>query len=225
MMMPSMVSALRSLFTASARIATRSRPRAHACSCRACRPQLRGRRARPGARRDDVAVAEAQHAARVARDVGLVRDQHDGHALAVELLEQRHDLQAGARVEVAGGLVGEDQRGRVDQRARDRHALLLAAGELRRLVVGALGEARRCASISSARARRSRAGDARRRPAAARRSRARRCAASRLKFWNTKPMLRLRTSASSSPARSETRLSAQHVLARASAGRGSRGGS
>jgi hypothetical protein len=37
---------------------------------------------------------------------------------------------AGVVVEVAGRLVGQQQRGPVHQRARDGHALLLAAGEL-----------------------------------------------------------------------------------------------
>ena len=44
------------------------------------------------------------------------------------------------RVERAGRLVGEDQQRLGDQRARDRHALLLAAGELRGVVVGALAQ-------------------------------------------------------------------------------------
>src|SRR4028118_1114986 len=39
---------------------------------------------------------------------------------------------AGAGVEVAGGLVGEDDVGAGQQRPGDRHPLLLAAGELRR---------------------------------------------------------------------------------------------
>ena len=47
-----------------------------------------------------------------------------------ELLEERHDLDAGLRVEVAGRLVGEDDLRLADQRARDRDALLLAAREL-----------------------------------------------------------------------------------------------
>ena len=41
--------------------------------------------------------------------------------------EQRHDLGAGLRIEVAGRLVGEQDRRVVDQRPRDRHALALAA--------------------------------------------------------------------------------------------------
>ncbi len=58
----------------------------------------------------------------------------------VELLQQRHDLDAGARVERTGRLVGENQRRVVDERARDRHALLLAARQLRGLMIGALAE-------------------------------------------------------------------------------------
>ncbi len=41
----------------------------------------------------------------------------------------------GARVEVAGGLVGEDQLGARDQRAGDGHPLLLAARKLARVVI------------------------------------------------------------------------------------------
>ena len=45
-----------------------------------------------------------------------------------------------ARVEVARRLVGEQSAGSRDERARDRDALLLAAGELARLVVEAVAE-------------------------------------------------------------------------------------
>ena len=45
------------------------------------------------------------------------------------------------RVEVAGGLVGQEQVRLVDEGARDRHPLLLPAGQLRRAVVHAVGEA------------------------------------------------------------------------------------
>ena len=47
----------------------------------------------------------------------------------------------GAAVEGAGRLVGEDEARLVDERARDRDALLLAAGELRRAMMRAIGEA------------------------------------------------------------------------------------
>src|SRR5580765_6464128 len=86
-------------------------------------------------------VAEAQQAPPVARHVCLVRHEHDGHALAVELLEEGHDLDAGVRVERAGRLVGEDDQRLGDERARDRHALLLPARELGRMVARPLGKA------------------------------------------------------------------------------------
>jgi hypothetical protein len=47
------------------------------------------------------------------------------------------------RVEVARRLVGEQQRRLVDERPRDRDTLLLAAGELIRMMLGPIGEAHR----------------------------------------------------------------------------------
>ncbi len=46
-----------------------------------------------------------------------------------------------AGIEIAGRLVGQQQAGLVDQRARDRDALLLAAGELPRRVALAVAQA------------------------------------------------------------------------------------
>ncbi len=60
---------------------------------------------------------------------------------AIELLQQAQDLFGVVAVEIAGGFVA-DQEGRVgDDRAGDRHALLLAAGQLAGAVVGAIGQA------------------------------------------------------------------------------------
>src|SRR5437764_821526 len=67
--------------------------------------------------------------------VGLVGDHHDGAALGVEPAEQRQHVLGGDGVEVAGGLVGQDQGGIGGDGAGDRHPLLLAAGQLRRHVV------------------------------------------------------------------------------------------
>src|SRR5919197_2200259 len=59
-------------------------------------------------------------------------DHDDRGPVAVQLLDQGHDLRAGRTVEVAGRLVGEHDRWRADERARDRDPLPLAARELGR---------------------------------------------------------------------------------------------
>ena len=74
-------------------------------------------------------------------DVGLVGYDDDGASRRVEVPEEGHDLVARLGVEVAGRLVGQDD-GRVgDDGSCDGDALALPAGELARLVAGALGEA------------------------------------------------------------------------------------
>src|SRR5262249_32893681 len=100
-----------------------------------------GRRPRPGGGRGargsvvgggagEAEVGEEGGAAGIAGDVGLVGDQHDGDALAVEVLEDGHDLGGGRAVEHARGLVGEQQDRIVGEGAGDGDALLLAAREL-----------------------------------------------------------------------------------------------
>src|SRR5690606_21983196 len=64
-------------------------------------------------------------------------------AVAVEAREQLEDLLAGLGVEVAGGLIGEQQGGFGDEGAGDGHALLLTAGERVRRVLLASGAAHR----------------------------------------------------------------------------------
>ena len=61
-----------------------------------------------------------------------------------QFLEQRHDLGAGAGVEVPGRLVGQKNRRFVDERARDRNTLALAAGKFVGLVMHPIGEADQC---------------------------------------------------------------------------------
>ncbi len=67
---------------------------------------------------------------RVERDVVFMRDQDDRVSIAVQPREQRHDLNAGGSVQVAGRFVCKKNRRIVYQRAGDRHALPLAAGQL-----------------------------------------------------------------------------------------------
>ena len=90
---------------------------------------------------DDQAVAQHDDAPRVRGDVVLVGDEDDRDALRDQPLEDRHHLVRGLGVEVAGRLVGHDDRRVADERARDRDALLLAARQLVRVVVRAVVEA------------------------------------------------------------------------------------
>ena len=47
-------------------------------------------------------------AVRMLGDVVLVGDQHDRLALFIQVLEQRHDLLAGGRIEITGRLVRKE---------------------------------------------------------------------------------------------------------------------
>ena len=79
------------------------------------------------------AVGHEHDAVGVGGGARVVGDHHERAPAAVDgVAQQRQDLAAGAQVERAGRLVGEQQLGLADQRAGDRHALLLAARELRR---------------------------------------------------------------------------------------------
>jgi hypothetical protein len=60
----------------------------------------------------------------------LVGDHDDRRPALVQLLDQRHDLAAGGAVEVAGRLVGQDDRRPSDERAGDRDPLALPAREV-----------------------------------------------------------------------------------------------
>ena len=90
---------------------------------------------------DQPALLNAEHPVRHAHHLGAVGD-HD-HGLAGppgEAVEDLQHLAAGLEVEVAGGLVGEDQQRIVGQGAGDGHALLLAPGEAVRKALRPVGE-------------------------------------------------------------------------------------
>ena len=68
-----------------------------------------------------------------------MRDQDDRNAaLIFQSLKNVHDLDARAAVEIAGRLVGEHNRRIVEERARDRDALLLASRQQRVAIARAL---------------------------------------------------------------------------------------
>ncbi len=96
-------------------------------------------RGRPAQILDDEAVGEEEDAVGHGGCARLVRDHQGRLAVAVDrVAQQGQDLLARVRVEVARRLVGEQHRRPVDERPRDRDALLLPAGEL-----GRAGGARR----------------------------------------------------------------------------------
>src|SRR4249919_1083138 len=80
---------------------------------------------------------------RVGGDVLLVRDHDDGDAVLIELLENGHDLDACAAVEIAGRFIRQQYLRIIDQRARNRDALLLTAGKLTRKMVFTTRESNR----------------------------------------------------------------------------------
>ena len=91
---------------------------------------------------DDAAVGEEHDAVRVRGRDRVVRHHHDRLAeLLHRALHEPEDLGARPGVEVAGRLVGEDDLGPAHERARDRDALLLTAGQLRRPVREAIAQA------------------------------------------------------------------------------------
>src|SRR5438552_18001869 len=83
----------------------------------------------------DEAISHDNIALRIGSDVLFVRHHDDCDSALVELLKDRHDFDACAAVEIASGLICEQDLGVVDQRARDCHPLLLAAGALARMLI------------------------------------------------------------------------------------------
>jgi len=81
--------------------------------------------------RNDFSVEQMHFALGMAGKARIVRDHADRRSLAMQIGEQMHHRFAVLRVQVARGLVGQQDRGRTGQCARHSHALLLTAGELR----------------------------------------------------------------------------------------------
>src|SRR5262249_2343222 len=98
-------------------------------------------RARTFRRGFDSPRAQSHYAVAAGGERGIVGDEDQrGAALRVAPEQKIDDLGSSSLVEVAGGLVG-DEDGRVwRQRAGERYALLLAAGKLGRIVLPALAQ-------------------------------------------------------------------------------------
>ena len=81
-----------------------------------------------------------------------MRDHNDGHAgISLDFAKQREDGLAGGSVKIAGGLIGKENSGAIDQRAGDGRALLLAAGKLARAMADALFESDALEGLADAR--------------------------------------------------------------------------
>src|SRR5262245_16133129 len=90
---------------------------------------------------DDAAVVDLGDAIGVPEDARVVRHDDERRALfGGHRAEELHHAQPVLVVERAGGLVAHDEAWVEHERSRDRHALLLAAGELCRQGPGALAE-------------------------------------------------------------------------------------
>src|SRR5690606_1453930 len=126
--------------TASTRAPARMRTSPDARSPRSWRQArasvLTGVRPQPGGRRPGAGCGGS------AWPGVVMRHQHQGGAgIGIHREQQLDDRLAGGGVEIAGGLIGEQQRRPGDERARQRHALLLAARELARIVAQAFAQA------------------------------------------------------------------------------------
>ena len=65
---------------------------------------------------------------------------HDGVLTPVKIEQKRCDSVRGGAVEVAGGLVAQQEPRGPNERPRDGDALAFAAGQLARLMVDAIGQ-------------------------------------------------------------------------------------
>ena len=90
---------------------------------------------------DDAAVEEVDRAVGVRGVARIVRDHADRRAAAVQLAKQLHHRFAVRRIEVTRRFVGEEDERIAGDRAGDGDALLLTAGELRRIVLHAVAHA------------------------------------------------------------------------------------
>jgi hypothetical protein len=97
-----------------------------------------------GAVAGDHAVEQGDHAIAAAQEARVVGGDEECRALRMaHLAHQVEHLVGGARIEARRGLVGDHERGPLDQRPRDGHPLALAAGQRVGPVLRMLGQAHR----------------------------------------------------------------------------------
>ena len=74
-------------------------------------------------------------------NLGFLGDDDDGNAPAIEFLEDAQQFEAGAAVEITGGLIGQEQFRFPHQGTGDGRSLLLSSRQLIGKEVCALGQA------------------------------------------------------------------------------------
>jgi hypothetical protein len=113
------------------------------------RARQRVARAVLGSIKVQATVGELNASVGLPRDVRVVGDHQNRVSCVMQLTKDfQHDLFV-RFIEVARGLVGQDDFRLIDQRARDRHALLFAAGELRREMRHPLAQANAAQGLTS----------------------------------------------------------------------------
>src|SRR5438874_8101627 len=80
---------------------------------------------------------------RISSNVLLVRYHNNGDSTLIQLLKNCHDLDTRSTVEVSRRFVRQQYFGIIDQRASDRHALLLTARKLALMMIFATAKSDR----------------------------------------------------------------------------------
>ena len=78
------------------------------------------------------------------RHIVFVGHHNDGAPLIVQPLKEGEDLLGGDRVQISGRFIGEDEIRIVDEAASDGDTLLLATGQLRRLMAKSVPKSYHC---------------------------------------------------------------------------------
>ena len=89
-----------------------------------------------------MSVAETDNAVSVFEQASIVGRKNESEPeAAIEVVHEVNELRGVFSVEIGSGLVGQHQRGTMDDGARHGDALALAAGEQIGAMTGAIGEA------------------------------------------------------------------------------------
>jgi hypothetical protein len=96
----------------------------------------------------EASFVQADHSVHFRGEALVVRGDEGGTAFAADQVQEfAEDRVRGVLVEIASGLVGEEDGGLVDDGSGDGDALLLSAGQLRWTVVEPVGKAERAKQL------------------------------------------------------------------------------